>query len=373
MNRIKNSSDFLIGLIINLIIISFCVNAQEPELQLLNVIFRHGDPTPTKETYPNDPYKSCDFYPTGHGELTNNGKRRAYQLGQFLRLKYGNFLSKIYTPGLITARATDYARAKMSLDLVLAGLFPPEDIQKWNDELNWQPIPTTYVPINEDNLLLSDSCPLFVEEYQRVLKTTEVTEKMIEFKEMNSNLTKWTGKNISTPLDMYSLYTVLKAQQMMGLSLPSWTNSFFPSGQLKDGINYAFQVANSNIKLKRLYGGPLLKKMTDDMLASINGELEKRQLNLYSGHQTNIGSMLNVLNVYEPHVPEYSSAVILELLRTNNTFYVKIVYYKSIPPEAIELEIPGCQILCPLNKFMEIHSNVYPSDEELICKNTNNV
>ncbi|KAK2581528.1 hypothetical protein KPH14_005186 [Odynerus spinipes] len=359
MYLLQNPFNFFFNLIINLIVIALCINAQEPELQLLNVVFRHGDPTPTKETYPNDPYQMHDFYPVGRGELTNNGKKRAYRLGKFLRLKYGNFLSKIYTPGLITARATDYSRTKMSLDLVLAALFPPEDIQKWHDELNWQPIPITYVPISRDNLLLSDGCPLFVEEYNRVLGTPEVIEKMSKFSEMNSNLTKWTGKNISTPLDMYDLYTVLMAQWMMGLPLPEWTISVFPDGQLRDGINYAFQVANSNPKLRRLYGGPLLRKMIEDMVASRDGELQKRQLNLYSAHQTSIGSMLNVLNVYKPHVPEYSSAVILELLRMNETYYVKVMYYKGIPSQAIELQIPGCQIICPLNKFMELTADIY--------------
>lgn len=95
----------------------------------------------------------------------------------------------------------------------------------------------------------------YIKEYQRVLKTPEVIQKMNEFSEMNSNLTKWSGKNISTPLDMYSLYNVLMAEWMMNLPLPEWTHSVFPDGQLKDGIIYSYEVSNSNTKLKRLFGG----------------------------------------------------------------------------------------------------------------------
>lgn len=191
-------------------------------------------------------------------------------------------MNDIYTPELITARTTDYSRTKMSLLLVLAGLFPPKSIQKWNYDLNWQPIPITYVPWTEDNILLPMDCPLYVfkkhklyvnkfalnsykilnltvyryvEEYQRVLRTPEVIQKMNEFSEMNSNLTKWSGKNISTPLDMYSLYNVLMAEWMMNLPLPEWTRSVFPDGQLKDGIIYSYEVSNLNTKLKRLSGG----------------------------------------------------------------------------------------------------------------------
>ncbi|XP_046837682.1 venom acid phosphatase Acph-1-like isoform X2 [Vespa crabro] len=306
----------------------------------------------------------------GFGELTNNGKKRAYEFGKFLRSRYRNFLSDIYTPELIKAHTTDYSRTKMSLLLVLAGLFPPKSIQKWNYDLNWQPIPITYVPWIEDNILLPMDCPSYIEEYQRVLKTPEVIQKMNEFSEMNSNLTKWSGKNISTPLDMYSLYNILMAEWMMNLPLPEWTRSVFPDGQLKDGIIYSYEVSSSNTKLKRLSGGPLLQKMVEDMLAFKNGKLIKRKMNLYSGHETNIGSMLSVLNVYKPHIPKYSSAVILELLQSNQTYYVKVVHYTGIPSKAIELQIPNCQMLCPFDKFMEITASVRPSNEEIICDKT---
>lgn len=66
------------------------------------------------------------------------------------------------------------------------------------------------------------------------------------------------------------------------------------------------------------------------MIAFKDGKLLKRKMNLYSGHETNIGSMLNVLNVYKPHLPNYSSAVILELLQTNQTYYVKVLNFKTI-------------------------------------------
>lgn len=67
-----------------------------------------------------------------------------YEVGQSLKKRYGAFLGDLYTPGLIEARSSDYARTKASLLLVLAGLFPPVSVEEWNDSLQWQPIPINY-------------------------------------------------------------------------------------------------------------------------------------------------------------------------------------------------------------------------------------
>lgn len=47
----------------------------------------------------------------------------------------------MYTPTVLNAFSTDFNRTKMSLQLVLASLYPPKGEQIWEKELNWQPIP----------------------------------------------------------------------------------------------------------------------------------------------------------------------------------------------------------------------------------------
>lgn len=85
---------------------------------------------------------------------------REYELGQALRKRYQNFLGDLYLPKLVMGHSSDYDRTKMSLQLVLASLFPPINVQQqWNPVLNWQPIPTTYVPKVDDNFFLADECP----------------------------------------------------------------------------------------------------------------------------------------------------------------------------------------------------------------------
>ncbi|XP_025075238.1 LOW QUALITY PROTEIN: uncharacterized protein LOC105431612 [Pogonomyrmex barbatus] len=348
---------------------SLLVTGAKYELKLINVVFRHGDRTPdNNEMYPNDPHLNCSFFPEGLGQLTNRGKMREYELGQVLRDRYNNFLGDFYLPKLVMGQSSDYDRTKMSLQLVLAGLFPPINAQQqWNPVLNWQPIPTTYVSRLDDNFFLSDECPQFLNEYDRVLSLPKTQKIMSQFKNLTSELTKLTGKKIEKPLDLYSLYHTFVAESSMNLTLPEWAHNYFPDGQLFDGIVAAYNIANSTPLLKRLYAGPIIRAILKNMQTAKKSNQSNTKIYLYGGHETNIASLLHAFNVFKPHVPEYSSAIILELLQQNEEYYVKLLSYRGIPPIIDELIIQGCELYCPFNKFLDLTQDLIPSDKELIC------
>lgn len=69
---------------------------------------------------------------------------KMYKLGQSLRKKYDNFLGDYYFSKNIHSRCSSYARTKISLMLVMAGLFPSTDKQIWSNNLIWQPIMFDY-------------------------------------------------------------------------------------------------------------------------------------------------------------------------------------------------------------------------------------
>jgi len=70
--------------------------------------------------------------------------------------------------------------------------------------------------------------------------------------------------------------------------------------------------------------GPLIHSITKNMIAVQNLNPPNTKIYLYSGHETNIASLLHAFNVYKPHVPEYSSAIILELYLFGKEHYVKV-------------------------------------------------
>ncbi|XP_032666438.1 venom acid phosphatase Acph-1-like isoform X2 [Odontomachus brunneus] len=356
------------------IAVIICLNAilmvtAMSEIKLVNVVFRHGDRTPDNngfEMYPNDPYLNYTFYPTGLGQLTLAGKRREYDLGQKLRNRYSNFLGSLYMPKHIVAYSSDYDRTKMSLQLVLASLFPPAFVQRWHKSLIWQPIPASYTPRVDDKLFLPDECPEYLDEYERVLKTPEVQEIMYQFEDMRQNLTKLTGKRLERPMDFFFLYHTFVAESSLGLPLPEWVYDYFPKGSLFDAIIASYNISNKNSKLRRYFAGPMIRAMIDNMLATQNGA-SRTKMYLYSGHESNIAAMLQALQVYKPHVPEYSSALVMELHQMDSNYFVKILYYTGIPPMFSEITLPGCELLCPFDKFLDMTTNIIPTNEELIC------
>lgn len=101
----------------------------------------------------------------------------------------------------------------MSLELALAGLFPPKGTPlEWNKELNWVPIPYNYQELDQDTLLLvRTTCPRYHEELERVL-AEDAAEEIRKNGQLFEDLTRITGMDIKTPDDIQSLYSTLKAE-----------------------------------------------------------------------------------------------------------------------------------------------------------------
>lgn len=61
----------------------------------------------------------------------------------------------------------------------------------------------------------------------------------------------------------------------------------------------------------------MLKKVVEHMKAKSKNELTPagRKIYLYSGHENNVINILAALNVFTPHVPNYSAAALIELYK----------------------------------------------------------
>ncbi|XP_051168240.1 venom acid phosphatase Acph-1-like [Leptopilina boulardi] len=339
-------------------IVFSCFVAADETLQFVNVVFRHGDrtPIPPYEMYPNDPYNNYTFNPPGYGQLTISGEIRASKLGGILCDKYCEFLGNDYVPGSIEARSTNFNRTKESLSLLLKALYPGYAIE------------STYQPLENDTLLFPLFCKLYSEKYSEMQNRKIVQREFGDFSDLERNLSIWTGKEIKTLHDVALIWVTLETEKFMGLELPEWTKNVYPNGDILNAVVAYFKIMNYGAELKRLNGGMLVRKFTEDMDAVRNGTMDKkRKLMLYSAHDITVVAVLNALNVYYPHAPQFSSAVIVELHLIDNVYYVKILYYLGEPEKMVELQIPNCDLLCPLDQFKNLTKEIIPSDFEWNC------
>ncbi|CAK9831632.1 Venom acid phosphatase Acph-1 [Anthophora retusa] len=341
------------------------------DLQMLHVVFRHGDKVPHREyqNYPNDPYRDYSYYPMGNGDLTNQGKLREYRIGTMLRERYDRYFGAEYWPEKIYARSTHVPRTHLSLQLVLAGLFPPSEKQTWNPHLPWIPTFSFFVPYEADNLLFPHHCPRYKEEYAKFLKEKRTQEMLSKHKNVTKYLTERTGKIINTTSAVTYLYNLLKEQAAQNLSLPEWTRVVYPTA-MKEILALDFNLRSFTRTLKRLNGGLLIRKMVEDIKTYKTGRLEPydRKAFLFSAHEMNVAAVAKALDLDEPIVPAYGSTLILETLRDKKgNYYVRVLHWTGVTEQLKIKRIGDCVELCPLEIFLAIVKDIMPSNEEYYC------
>ncbi|CAG9815088.1 unnamed protein product [Phaedon cochleariae] len=339
-------------------------------LEFVHVVMRHGARTPAS-TYPNDPYINNTFYPVGWGQITNAGKLQLYNVGKYLRRRYGKFLGPNYHPDEYLTQTTGVDRTKVSMQVVNAGLWPPRGAQQWGP-LDWQPVPITAERLEDDSLLLvRRPCPQYHIEKERIMKSTEIQNMFKPYETLFKDLTDITGQKTTDFEGVQDIYTTLLAEEQFNLTLPDWTKSYYP-----DKMNYptvkSFVLNAYNDKMNRLIGGVLLKKLIQDWTSKAAGTIKPsaRKAILYGGHDATIVNLLSTLKVWDEQFPDYAITILFELYKDNasNEYGIEIFLRNSTDVPPVKLTIPGCDSFCPLIKLQKLTKNVIPQNWEEECK-----
>ncbi|EDW76777.1 uncharacterized protein Dwil_GK19447 [Drosophila willistoni] len=341
-------------------------NTTNSKLELVHIVFRHGIRTPV-DTYPNDPYIKNGFQPTGWGHVTNSGKRELYEMGRWLKYRYGDFMGDFYRPERLHAQATASPRALMSLQTTLAGMFPPNGTpMEWSQQLNWQPIPIVSEPLDQDSLLLVRTpCPRYFEAREEVLKRPEVIAEQKPYEEMFKELTKLTGMRVRNAEDVNSLYITLQAEEAFGYKLPDWTKAYYPERmQFLAEQSYVYNAYTK--EMQKIKGGPFLKKMYAEMTAKAEATLEPRdrRMFIYTGHDWTVGNILSALGIWQRQMPRFGVMAIFETHKNLKTgqHYVEIFLRNDEHGCLEQLKLPNCDRQCPLHRLVELSMEVLPND-----------
>ncbi|XP_011701348.1 PREDICTED: venom acid phosphatase Acph-1-like, partial [Wasmannia auropunctata] len=278
-------------------------------------IIRHGDRAPV-DTYPNDPHINGSMEPNGWGQLTNEGRRNQYDQGLFLRKRYDSFLGPTYHPDIFYLQTTSVDRTKMSGLLEAAALWKPNKKQTFKSDLPWQPVTLFYQERQDDTLMLVwDTCPRYTQLRSSANDLPEVCKMHEDNKQLFAELSNFTGMPITTVDDVSSLYATLSAEEHMNLTLPEWTKNYYPDKLIPLTL-FELKLNTYSDEFRRLKGGPMLKKITDEMLMKKKlGTLqpEKRKMFMYIGHDSTIVTLLDTMHIWYNQMPYYNIMTMIEL------------------------------------------------------------
>nr|NP_001299358.1 lysosomal acid phosphatase-like precursor [Papilio xuthus]BAM18226.1 acid phosphatase [Papilio xuthus] len=325
------------------------------DLVLTFLVHRHGDRTPVPQ-YVNfsdqrEQLKELTK-PIGYGQLTDAGKRRAYELGNFIRARYGEFLSPQYNRSEIYLRSTDSTRAKMTILVEMAGAYSASN-HGWSDDINWVPVPYTTMPLQYD-FVMGMNCPKFMDHFDKIARSrVPEMQKHSSVIERLSSVLKIDLRN--TPVQTYFAYDVFVSQINMGLPVTPSIKEMMP--EIKMAADTAFDLLFGNQTMLPLQAGLLLKEFFEVSYATIAGEPSPK-VRIYSGHDVNVYALEAISRVMPQGAPPYAALFALELRKVRKTGrYVVLPVYISSPGEPVQyLQVKGCDLLCDLDRFYEITS-----------------
>jgi len=76
-----------------------------------------------------------------------------YDLGRYLRYRYGIFISPGYVRNEVQVLSSDMDRTIMSVEANLAGFYQPiNSTLNWNPNIPWTPVPFRTIPKYEDKV-----------------------------------------------------------------------------------------------------------------------------------------------------------------------------------------------------------------------------
>ncbi|XP_036287372.1 prostatic acid phosphatase isoform X4 [Pipistrellus kuhlii] len=306
--------------------------------------------------------------------VTLMGMEQHYELGEYIRKRYGKFLNESYKHQQVYVRSTDIDRTLMSAMTNLAALFPPDGISLWNPNLPWQPIPVHTVPLMEDRLLFLPfkNCPRFQELESETLKSEEFQKRLQPYKDFIETLPKLSGYHGKDLFRIWSkVYDPLFCESVHNFTLPSWAtaDTMTKLKELSELSLLSLYGIHKQKEKSRLQGGVLVGEILNH-IKSATQPWNLRKLIMYSAHDTTISGLQMALDVFNGILPPYASCHIMELYLEKGDYFVEMYYRNETNHEPYPLTLPGCTPSCPLMKFAELVAPVIPQDWATECKLT---
>jgi hypothetical protein len=295
-----------------------------------------------------------DDFPERWKQLTFEGVKQMYSVGQFIEKRYGHLFSGDSRE--VQVKTSHRRRCIMSAQCVVAAAFPPK-FGFIQEGLNWQPIP---VKIN--STMLWDSVPC--KEADKERKKVQIEGDGGQFNRNQSDfydyIEKVSGLRIENTTRAFDIYDRLNIARNRGLPLPSWATEEVMQRLLFISENDFFFRGGTE-KILKLRIGPFFKDFTRDF----QNRWSTKKFLVYSSHDVLLAMVLNALNQYEPrHLVKYGSVIFFEqhiLVGSNSNDYddkhfIKIFYLKDSEKNRL-VELKACpnavEQTCSQKRFIQ--------------------
>ncbi|XP_063160054.1 prostatic acid phosphatase-like [Candoia aspera] len=302
--------------------------------------------------------------------------KQQYELGQYIKKRYSNFLSASYKREEILIQSTELDRTIMSAQVNLAGLFPPTGDQIWNPELLWQPVPVQVVPKASNPKLRYPifQCPRYRELLKKTVASDEFQEKIKPYEEFIQTIAYYSGYDTQVlkypeNFKIWHVQDTLLCESIHNYTLPEWATEDVMAklAELTElSLSSLFGIYKREEKA-RLQGGLLVK----DILQKFSEAQfpQKRKMVVYSAHDTTLGALQMALNIYNNKLLPYASCQIFEQYEEENGVHTIEMYFRNdTSKEPYPVTLPGCSPVCPLPQFAKLVSPILVDNWEKECE-----
>ncbi|KAM3728422.1 Testicular acid phosphatase [Dirofilaria immitis] len=271
------------------------------------VIFgmRHGNRHPGR--FLNENSRIWGF--EGVHELTQFGKREGFGFGKELREFVGPLVGNNYMPHEVAFYTSSANSCQMTLQVVMAGFYPPDTFAEWNHALEWSPVPYTI-----DDVMLRMHSALNCSTTERAWKPIihDNLPQLVDMIIANAPLLDYIAKNTGWNRSIESASNLadnILEMNLYNASLPDWierpTLEKFDKRSLKESImmfleKHSFTCVDYE-PCRNIMGGIWLNHILTILYNTADGQQTQKLIG-YVSHLELVLSVMKLLKINQAYL-----------------------------------------------------------------------
>lgn len=247
----------------------------------------------------------------------------------------------------------------MSAAANLAGMYRVDSKHQWVAGLPWEPVPIHNRPEEEDPFLaLAAPCA----RRNALNEEQKQSQYFRDIAKQNSELFKYLSEKTGWDIDdihyIETLQSVMYVYSQHNTSyIPDWYTSL-NSTHIQYLAGLSFARFTFTPELKKLVAGPLINKLLNYFDQIMENKDKTPKFLMLSAHDSTVAAILNAMENYDNHPPEFAATVIWEMYKnssgTENGYYIKMYYKKYYWPGLQLLSLDGCGEECDYTTYKKI-------------------